>query len=310
MKIGIVLVTFNRIDKLKIALQHYKKQSYPFEYIVIVDNHSTDGTAEFLKEWLSEKDSFQKYCVTLDSNTGGAGGFYVGMKKALSLDADWVWLSDDDAYPRPNAFEKIAEYYESRLPEEQKRIVALCSAVYNKGQIHKEHRNHLNVSRWKVKIQPTTLDEYKSEAIKIDIFSYVGAAIKKSALLEVGLDRKEFFIYCDDQEHSLRLGRAGDIFCVTSSIVDHDTPPFDPKVINWGRYYKRRNDLLMIKLNFPYRYYFLRYWKRYWLDVSFHSKNAKVLKKLLRAAHSDAWRNRTGVHEVYKPGWNPEEDVE
>ena len=126
MKIGIVLVTFNRLDKLKIALQHYKNQTYPFEYILIVDNHSTDGTADFLKKWLHEKEAFQKYCVTLDTNTGGAGGFYTGMKKALSLNADWIWLSDDDAYPRPDAFEKIDVYYEGLTAEKQERIVALC----------------------------------------------------------------------------------------------------------------------------------------------------------------------------------------
>lgn len=308
MEIGVVLVTYNRLEKLKVAIDRYRAQTHMPKYIIIVDNHSTDGTGEFLKEWLTQKEDYEKYCITLETNTGGAGGFYAGMEKALSLDADWVWVSDDDAYPRADAFEKIVKFYESQTPEQQERIAALCSAVYNQGKIHKEHRNHLDVSAFKVKIRATSLNEYKKDAIKIDVFSYVGSVIKKSVLINVGLDIKEFFIYCDDQEHSIRIGRAGDIFCVTSSIVDHDTPPYDPKVINWGRYYKRRNDLLMIKRNFPKRYYYLRYAKRYLIEVSVFSKEPVVLKQLLKAAYHDAKRDRMGIHEIYKPGWSPKEE--
>ena len=130
--------------------------------------------------------------------------------------------------------------------------------------------------------------------------------IKKNVIEKVGFDRKEFFIYCDDQEHSLRISRVGKIYCVTNSKIDHDTPPFDPNGVNWGRYYKKRNDLLMRKYNFPYRYYLLRYIKGYIKDVSFLSKNPSVLKKELKAAYHDARKNITGLHDIYKPGWKPE----
>ena len=42
-KIAVVLVTFNRLDKLKQAVEYYEQQTYPIQEVVIVDNHSTDG---------------------------------------------------------------------------------------------------------------------------------------------------------------------------------------------------------------------------------------------------------------------------
>ena len=54
MKIGVVIVTYNRLEKLKIALKSYEKQSFKPQYILVVNNNSTDGTLEYLKEWKSK----------------------------------------------------------------------------------------------------------------------------------------------------------------------------------------------------------------------------------------------------------------
>ena len=307
MNIGVVLVTFNRLEKLKTSLAKYNAQTYPISYVMVIDNNSNDGTDEFLQEWLKEKAEYKKYVHTLPTNTGGAGGFHKGMKEAMKLDADWIWLSDDDAYPHPDCIEKMASFYESLPEEKQIKTASLCATVYNNGLIHAGHRNHLRVSALKATLICTTLDEYKQDAFEIEIFSYVGAMIRKAVLKKVGLDRKEFFIYCDDQEHSIRVSRAGKIYCITSAKVDHDTPPPVNDQVNWGRYYKKRNDLLMRKYNFPYRYYLLKFIKGYIKDVSLFSSNSKLLKCVLKAAYHDARINRTGLHEIYKPGWNPNE---
>lgn len=305
MKIGVVLVTFNRIEKLKVALQHYNEQSLKPEYIIVVDNCSDDGTKEFLENWEKEEASYEKEVITLDRNTGGAGGFYAGMERAVKKDTEWIWLSDDDAYPRKNAFCEISDYYEKLSQNEKSEIVSLCSAVYNEGNVHVDHRSHMEVTKFKCKMYPSTLDEYEKEAFDLDVFSYVGVAIKKEILLKAGLDEKDYFIYCDDQEHSIRLRKYGKIVCVPSSIVDHDTKPFNKNVLNWGRYYKRRNDLLMIRKNFPSRYFIFRFIRRYIGEVSILSGYSKEYREIHRAAFIDALMNKKGCHEIYRPGWNP-----
>lgn len=306
MDIGVVLVTFNRLEKLKHSLLCYSNQIFKPRYILVVNNCSTDGTEEFLETWQAVDETIEKIVINLPQNTGGSGGYYAGMQAAIQKDAEWIWVADDDAYPRIDALENMSNYYESLTDDKKAGIAAVCSAVYNNGSVHYGHRNHVSTTALKVTIKKSTPEEYQKPAFQFDMLSYVGACIRKDALIKAGLCRKEYFIYCDDQEHSLRLNKIGTFICVTNSIVDHDSPPFDEKIINWGKYYFKRNDLLMIRENFPIRYFVLRWFKRYWGNASVFSKKDRALKKMYRSAFIDALLNKKGLHRFYRPGWKPE----
>jgi rhamnopyranosyl-N-acetylglucosaminyl-diphospho-decaprenol beta-1,3/1,4-galactofuranosyltransferase len=69
MRVFALIVTYNRLDCLKACLDRLARQKSPVERIVIVDNNSTDGTAEFLKT-VSDKYTV----INPGKNLGGAGG--------------------------------------------------------------------------------------------------------------------------------------------------------------------------------------------------------------------------------------------
>ena len=112
-KIAVILVTYNRLEKLKIALKCYDNQIKAIEEMIIVDNCSNDGTKEFLENWCREEGKYKKSVLHLAENTGGAGGFGAGMDLALErinakkLDAEWLLVSDDDAFPEVDELEKL-----------------------------------------------------------------------------------------------------------------------------------------------------------------------------------------------------------
>ena len=64
-KIGCVVVTFNRLEKLKKALAAYEKQEMQPVYLIVVDNASTDGTDEFLRQWKMEDSKVKRYVLSL-----------------------------------------------------------------------------------------------------------------------------------------------------------------------------------------------------------------------------------------------------
>ena len=54
MDIGVVLVTYNRKEKLIKALKSYDNQSYKMKFVLVVNNASTDGTKEYLELWKNQ----------------------------------------------------------------------------------------------------------------------------------------------------------------------------------------------------------------------------------------------------------------
>ena len=170
----------------------------------MVNNHSTDGTFEYLEDWRKKETPFEKHIITTDDNLGGAGGFYTGEKYAMALKPDWIFVADDDAYPEKDMMEKFGEFVAGH---DVSKYSAICAAVHSTdGRIFLNHRSYCkckNLIRLEKSI--STLEDYTKEYFNIDILSYVGPFLNVKALKKVGLMDPAYFIFCDDAEHSLRL---------------------------------------------------------------------------------------------------------
>ena len=94
-----VIVTFNRLEKLKICLE--KTLENNFYRVVVVNNCSTDGTFK----WLAEHNDPRLIVIDSKENLGGAGGFECGFRFAAErlLDANWLVCFDDDVAVIVNA---------------------------------------------------------------------------------------------------------------------------------------------------------------------------------------------------------------
>lgn len=99
-KIGVVILTCNRLKLLKITICKVLSQTTKPIEVLVVDNNSKDGT----KEYLDTLNTVTK--LHLDENTGPAGGFYEGIKYfAESTPVDYVWMMDDDFFPFDSCLE-------------------------------------------------------------------------------------------------------------------------------------------------------------------------------------------------------------
>jgi rhamnopyranosyl-N-acetylglucosaminyl-diphospho-decaprenol beta-1,3/1,4-galactofuranosyltransferase len=107
--IAAVVVTYNRKALLGECLDALLKQTHPLDAIYVIDNASTDGTKEFLNERGYLRESKIRY-VPLPDNTGGAGGFYEGLRHAFEAGFDWFWLMDDDVEPYLDGLEQLYQF--------------------------------------------------------------------------------------------------------------------------------------------------------------------------------------------------------
>lgn len=214
MKICAVVVTFNRKNQLANCLQHLLSNKNLIEKTVIIDNHSSDGSYEFVQsKGLLTNDI---YWLRLNENMGGAGGFYYGIKYALDHNYDYIWLMDDDGYPLKNCL--------SELIKKSSDTIVVGPAVIDNGNIEEAFLSF--VYRFP---RSTKVIERYSEFVTYfpvvsmgTLFPFNGTLIPMSIVRKVGLPKKEYFIWGDETEYILRIKRCGyHVETITQAIFYH-----------------------------------------------------------------------------------------
>ena len=296
--IGVVIVAFNRVDCLKKALEAFEVQTVPPAYILVVDNASTDGTGAYLDEWAADNGSIcQRYVMHEEENKGGSGGFHDGLQRAQGLDAGWIWLSDDDAYPEPDCIEIASKWI---ADNDCSDVSAICGSVINQGRIDTGHRRIIEVKNMRVRENQIPAEEYADD-FEINALSFVGAIIKKSVIREIGLPLESYFIWYDDTEYSLRLSEVGQVICIPGIRVNHDASKSDD-YLTWKGYYGQRNLLDMIMRHYPKPVYLYSLLRARLKALRLRKMNPEI-GEMYRAAIRDQKSGKSGIDDVYKPGW-------
>ena len=104
-----VLLTHNRKDLLIKGLHGLFDQTKKIKKILIIDSVSTDGTYELLSKKGIINRSDIKY-VRLKENRGPSGGFTEGIRHALKENSNWIWVLDDDVYPKKDCLDKLLKF--------------------------------------------------------------------------------------------------------------------------------------------------------------------------------------------------------
>ena len=302
-KIVAVVVTYNRLEKLRKALDCYEKQTTSVDNIIVVNNNSTDGTFEYLQKWL--KGSNNRHVINMVENLGGSAGFHDGCKKALELNPDWVFVSDDDAYLDTDAISLFEQFVKLHKTE---NYSAICGAVLSTdGEYVLSHRRTEKiVHHVKPIFESSTKSDYNKEFFDINTFSYVGTFLKAASLKNAGLCIRDFFIYFDDSEHSIRMMKEGRIVCVPKVRIVHDDGFTLEKsastVLSWRDYYSIRNMLYSYIQHKPVvgLYLILRY---LYHNYILHERTGEE-RKLYNSAIKDAIRGKLGKHVIYRPSFS------
>lgn len=299
MKIDVVIVTYNRIDKLKKALKAFEKQSAMPGKIVIVNNNSTDGTADYLEKWKEKADKFQKVVLNLSENVGGSGGFYAGINYLVNNNSDWIWVSDDDAYPHQDALQQAYDFLKNN---DTTSVSAICGQVIANNVTDYGHRKFVKKGKHRIFEINSKEEDYQKYSFEIDLFTYVGTIMNVNALKKCGITNKDLFIYYDDTDHARRLKKFGKIICFPGIKINHDvTLPEKSGEYTWKTYYLFRNRLYFLKNNFGKKY---SDFEKILIYLRIIKKHNKKCTKLILSAVKDFESNKLGIHELYKPGWS------
>lgn len=112
--VSILITTFNRKKLLKRSLNSVLKQTFKNFEVIVIDDHSSDGTKSFMEEFL-KKDKRIKYIynkTNMASKKGDRSIFQKFVKK-LSQGTYFVWLCDDDYWVSRTQLERQINIFEN-----------------------------------------------------------------------------------------------------------------------------------------------------------------------------------------------------
>lgn len=217
--VAAVVVTYNRADLLLLCLSAIFSQSRRPDRIILINNASTDDTLELLEKegWL---DCPELELISLAENTGGAGGFHEGVRKAREDGYDFVWLMDDDVVPKVAALQELLD----SLATINDKSIFLSSVAFSQDETQTVNVPLVNADPTEGGY-PNWAYLLERGLVQISAATFVSILIPTEVIRKVGLPMKEFFIWGDDTEYTLRMSRGGvKGYYVGSSRVLHLRP--------------------------------------------------------------------------------------
>ena len=195
-KIAIVTLTYN---KLKEATKPYVTSLYEFTDanlfdLIVVDNASTDGTVEFLKEFSKQKDNIT--LIFNDENLGYSKGNNIGIKKALEGNYEYIALLNNDILFTPSWLENTIKGFEldkqlGMLSPRNNEHCQLTPSNYLQG--YKKY-----------------IGKFKNALKYVVTPFYSCVIIKREVIDKIGLMDEEFSpAFFEDNDYSFRAMYAG-----------------------------------------------------------------------------------------------------
>jgi rhamnopyranosyl-N-acetylglucosaminyl-diphospho-decaprenol beta-1,3/1,4-galactofuranosyltransferase len=237
--VAAVVVTFNRKVLLCECLDALLAQNVAVDRIVLIDNASSDGTEDYLREKGYLGNELIDY-VRMPINGGGAGGFHEGVRRAYEAGFTWLWLMDDDVEPFPYALKKM-------LPHANVSSCIQACKVFRDGQSEEWERwADIDDSGRRI----PSLESQSHEYIHAQTGCFEGMLIHRQIVSKIGFPDKRFFVGGDDVAYGYLASKHTQVIYIREAC-------FLKKINKFGypRLLQRMRDRFLHRRS--YRFYFL-----------------------------------------------------
>ena len=220
-KIIIIILNWNGKENILECLHSLEKINYKNFEIIVVDNYSTDGSIEEIKQFINNNSKLSISLICNDENLGFAKANNIAIKQTIQNSADYILLLNNDTVVSENFLQKLNQFviehpdYEVITPQiryyKPDNIIWNCGGKINKWGIKKYYYAN----------KPSDSLPDKN-FIEITFVTGCAMMIKKEIILKYGLLSEDFFFGEEDIEFSLRLKKHNvKMACVLTSIIYH-----------------------------------------------------------------------------------------
>jgi GT2 family glycosyltransferase len=237
--VTIILNSNRKADTLE-CLASLEKQDYRNHRIIVLDNHSTDGSVSAIQSAFPPVQ-----IIELKENRGYAGNNNVGIEAAMEQGADWIFVVNEDTVFAPDCFSKLIEA--GKLDpsigilgpmvyhHDEPNVIQSAGGVLGKNWLGMHAgMNEEDQGQYP---HPRTVEWLTGCAI----------LVRREVIAQVGMIDERFFIYSEEKEWCIRAAKAGwKLVHVPAAKVWHKGVQRNYQPHPSFTYYSTRNHLLML----------------------------------------------------------------
>lgn len=300
-KVAVIICNWNKKDDVLKCIESVKTLNYDLFDIIVVDNASTDGSADAISSIYPDVSLIRNL-----QNLGGSGGFNTGMRKALEDGTyTYLYLLDNDVIVEPDTLSKLIEVMNT-----SENVGIVGSKIYNlfiPNQIQElgawiDWKNVTLRPHLKGIIENTPINEVFS----VDYVPACSLLVRDTAVRKAGLMDEGFFLYWDDIEWAHRIKTSGySVMATGESKVWHKFGSAI-RTTTMVNYYFWRNRLRFFMTNLQDEEreiamlkYFEDFFQGMYTNVFYHKK--QTARSMFEAV-KDALAGNTGKAENWKFG--------
>lgn len=236
-RVGCYICNYNGKDYAGKCIQSVLEQVKIDENfrLYMVDNASTDGTGEYIRERFKEQ-----VCIIQNPiNRGGAGGFNTALKDAIDRNYDYVILLDNDIIVEEGCISAFIQYMDSH-PDTG--CVGAKIMIMDRPDYIQEFGGQLDFERYDlIKNYWYELDRGCQDVIESDWVSSCALIARMDAVRKTDLFPEENFLYWDDIEFTYQIKLAGYRVASLASAKVYHKGKKKPVTTTANGYYGMRN---------------------------------------------------------------------
>jgi GT2 family glycosyltransferase len=244
-----VVLNWNQCSMTLDCLASLRKQDYPRYHIVVVDNGSTDGSQSSIRKMHPDVD-----VIEAGRNLGYSPGNNLGIQRALELDADYVFLLNNDTEVDSSMLPRLIQ-----VAETDPKIGMVGPTMYyaDPPNMVWGGRNRIDWKRASLlrehmgeNIDQSLLDQEAPQ--QTDYVDTCAVLVKREVIKKIGSLDGRYFINFDDFDWNTRTSRAGyKIVYAPSARMWHKVSATMGLASPATTYYMTRNALLFFSANGP-----------------------------------------------------------
>ncbi|MEP5612811.1 MAG: glycosyltransferase [Cyclobacteriaceae bacterium] len=233
-RITVVIVTYAERRFFIDVASSLAKQNWICDFVIV--SNGSGANLDF------EPFGKPHHLVVIEQNSGAAAGFAAGIKFALTLENEFIWLLDDDNLPEPDALCVLLNFWNDKklslvanktsLMSFRTSQFAYKSITYKKELnllptpnsflgFHYKRLPKMIVDRINTRRRRYSRKIVEAESIVCNAGFYGGLFFSKKLMGTINLPDGDYFLYVDDLVFTSQIPRSGGkIYMLPKSIIN------------------------------------------------------------------------------------------